>query len=212
VSPIGLEEAAAALVEVGAWMDGRGWLPATAGNLSVRLGSGRIAITRSGPHKGRLSPRDVIEVELDGQALREGDRPSAETLLHCRRYRADPAVGAVLHGHSVAGTVLSRQLPGPSLVFEGYELLKAFGLASHAIQAELPMVENSQDIASLGSLIEDRLGEQRPCAVLPGYLIRGHGTYAWGLDLEAARNRLEAIEFLLACEIEARRGSAPPTP
>jgi len=38
-----------------------------------------------------------------------------------------------------------------------------------------------------------------------GYLIRGHGVYVWGADMDVALARLEALEFLLACEL-AHRG------
>jgi methylthioribulose-1-phosphate dehydratase len=38
-----------------------------------------------------------------------------------------------------------------------------------------------------------------------GYLIRGHGVYIWGADMDMALARLEGLEFLLACELERRR-------
>jgi methylthioribulose-1-phosphate dehydratase len=40
---------------------------------------------------------------------------------------------------------------------------------------------------------------------VPAYLIRGHGTYAWGKDLDEAERIIEALEHLLMCEIEALR-------
>ncbi|MDB5378810.1 MAG: Methylthioribulose 1-phosphate dehydratase, partial [Rubritepida sp.] len=39
----------------------------------------------------------------------------------------------------------------------------------------------------------------------PGYLIRGHGLYVWADDMPGALMRLEALEFMLACELETRR-------
>ena len=33
----------------------------------------------------------------------------------------------------------------------------------------------------------------------PGFLVRGHGLYAWGKDLTAARRHIEGFEFLFAC-------------
>jgi len=38
----------------------------------------------------------------------------------------------------------------------------------------------------------------------PGYLIRGHGLYAWGADMGAAVRHLEAFEFLLQCALLTR--------
>src|SRR5689334_16420567 len=104
-----------AIVDAGRRMDARGWVPATAGNISVRLEDGRIAITRSGGHKGFLDSGHVMQADLDGRPLTQGMKPSAETLLHCQVYRLVPQAGAVLHGHSVAATVLSMLTPEPAI-------------------------------------------------------------------------------------------------
>jgi methylthioribulose-1-phosphate dehydratase len=198
-----LAEATAAIIAAGQRLDRFGWVPATAGNISVRLRDGTMAITRSGGHKGFLDADGVIRVGLDGQPLREGDRPSAETGLHCGIYRRFPEAGAVLHGHSVPVTVLSRRLGG-SIRLQGYELLKAFpGLPTHEAAVELPIFDNDQDISRLQGVVEARwAGED---AVLPGYLLRGHGIYVWGADMPQALMRLEAVEFMLRCELEAGR-------
>lgn len=195
--------AADAIVAAGQRMDRLGWVPATAGNLSMRLGDGSVAITRSGPHKGFLSKADVIRVDLQGRPLRQGDKPSAETGLHCGIYRRFPEAGAVLHGHSVACTVLSRRAR-ESVTLTGYELLKAFpGLATHEASVTLPILDNDQDIAELQRALEGRWdGLDEPP---PGYLIRGHGIYVWGAAMPAALMRLEALEFMLACELEQGR-------
>ena len=66
------------LAEVGRRLDSRGWAPATAGNYSVRLADGSVAITTSGKHKGRLTADDFMRVDLDGNPLTPG-KPSAET-------------------------------------------------------------------------------------------------------------------------------------
>ena len=184
-------------------MDARGWVPATAGNISVRLDDGRIAITSSGTHKGFLQPSDVMAVDLDGHSLTPGKKPSAETLLHCQLYRLFPRTGAVLHGHSVAATVLSMA-GNHGIRMQGYELFKAFeGQSTHDATLDLPVFPNDQDIAGLAREIEPRLIEGCPL----GYVIRGHGVYIWGPDMPTALARLEGLEFLLACELERRRFS-----
>jgi methylthioribulose-1-phosphate dehydratase len=82
--------AAEHIIRAGRRMDQRGWVPATAGNISVRIEGARIAITRSGGHKGFLDSFSVIEVDLDGNVVTRDAKPSAETLLHCQIYRAFP--------------------------------------------------------------------------------------------------------------------------
>ncbi|WP_160122678.1 methylthioribulose 1-phosphate dehydratase [Rhodovarius lipocyclicus] len=194
---------ATAIIEAGRRMDARGWVPATAGNFSVRLGPGRIAITRSGFHKGLLTPDALMVVDEAGVAEDASLRPSAETGLHCGIYRRFPQAGAALHGHSVPVTVLSRRVGG-AITLSGYELLKAFpGLATHEASISLPVLDNDQDIPRLQSRVE-ALWDQGATHI-PGYLIRGHGVYVWGRDMPEALLRLEALEFMLACELEARK-------
>jgi methylthioribulose-1-phosphate dehydratase len=195
------------IIRAGRRMDLRGWVPATAGNISVRFHDydtareGRIAITRSGGHKGFLDSFSVIEVDLDGRPMGADDKPSAETLLHCQIYRMFPDAGAVLHGHSVAGTVLSMAEPGDRITFSGYELFKAFaGQKTHATTLTLPLFDNDQDMARLAGVVAPHLAE---CAM--GYYIRGHGIYVWAADMDSALARLEAVEFLLECELARRR-------
>lgn len=194
--------AAAALVAVGQRLDARGLAPATAGNYSMRLDDGSIAVTVSGAHKGQLMPEQVMRVAPDGTPL-DGKRPSAETLLHCLVYDIDPAAGAVLHTHSVAGTVLSRALAGqPAITFTGYELIKIFpGNPTHEASIAMPLVGNSQDMAALAAQLRPILAGQ--AQLLPAFYIGGHGLYAWGPTLEKAEHIVEASEFLLACELEA---------
>ena len=199
----GFLSTAAAIAAIGCDLYGLGWLPATSGNLSVRLDRDSCAITVSGRHKGRLTAGDIMQVDLVGEPLSPG-RPSAETLLHTSLYRWSEDIGAVLHTHGPASTVLGLRHAGRDrVVLAGYELLKAFaGIATHATRLAFPIFENTQDIAALSDDVLARLdGAPPPCY---GYLIRGHGTYVWGRDLDEARRHLEALEYLAACELALR--------
>jgi methylthioribulose-1-phosphate dehydratase len=193
-------EGAAALVEAGRQLHARGWVPATSGNLSVRLDEDHVGITVSGRHKGRLTTDDIMVVDMDGNSL-DGRRPSAETLLHTQIYRRFPEAGAVLHTHSVNATLLSR-LAGGEVVLEGYELLKAFeGVATHEARLVVPVFPNDQDIAGLAAMVATRI---QGCAPVYAYLIAGHGVYSWGRTVEDALRHLEALEFLFECELRMR--------
>ena len=197
-------ECAGEIVRAGKFADQRGWTPATSGNFSMRLDSDHIAITESGAAKGSLTEAQILVVDRQGQAREPGKRPSAETALHWEAYERDAAIGAVVHTHSLAATALSRIAAGESaLVIEGYELSKAFeGVDTHAARLELPLLENDQDTRRLAQ--EARAAIQRERAV-PGYLIRGHGSYTWGENMKLALRHAEALEFLLACLLEERR-------
>jgi methylthioribulose-1-phosphate dehydratase len=196
-----LDQAVQAITAIGQRLDARGLAAATSGNYSARLADGRIAITVSGRHKGRLGAKDVMVVDGQGSPL-EDQRPSAETALHTLLYRLYPHVTGVLHVHSVASTTLSRHLGAAGEIpLHGYEMLKAFpGVTTHETVVHIPVFENSQDIPMMAETVARRLREQ---PALSAYLIRGHGVYGWGRDLEEAERVIEALEHLLLCEIQA---------
>jgi len=79
---------------------------------------------------------------------------------------------------------------------------KAIGLRTHESVVEIPVFANDQDTVRLAAAIEARLGAD---AAVPGYLLAGHGLYAWGATAADARRHVEGLEFLLACHLEERR-------
>ena len=180
-----------------------GWTPATSSNFSRRLNDLHAAITVSGRDKGKLTEADIMVVDFDGKAVGTDNRPSAETLLHTQLYRRFPEIGCVLHTHSHVQTVASRLFaPQGHVRFEGYELQKAFyGNTTHEGAMDVPVFPNTQDMPELAAWVDAKLDEQ----CMWGYLIDGHGLYAWGRDMAEARRHLEAFEFLLGCELELRR-------
>lgn len=194
---------AIALAAAGADLYQRGWVPATSGNFSLRLDDDSALLTASGKHKGQLAPTDFIAVDLDGQPLSDG-KPSAETLLHTSLYRRFPNLGAVLHCHSPDATLTSRlHAQSGYIALRDYELLKAFpGIDSHDCAVNIPIFANTQDIAALAIEVDEYLAERPDC---PGYLIQGHGLYCWGNTLEDCMRNLEALEFMLHCELEMQR-------
>jgi methylthioribulose-1-phosphate dehydratase len=194
------DNAISSLVAFGRQAYARGWVPATSGNFSCRVPDG-IAITVSGRDKGRLTEADIMRLDDQGRAA-DARRPSAETGLHVMLYRRFPQAHAVLHTHSANATVLSM-LSGPELRLHGYEVLKAFpDVGTHEARMRVPVFDNDQDIGRLSRAVEADLQANGP---VPGFLIRGHGLYAWGTGVDDAARQVEAYEFLFECEILLRR-------
>lgn len=181
----------------------RGWTPATSSNFSRRIDAQHAAITVSGRDKGRLTDDDIMVVDLEGQPVATDRKSSAETLLHTQLYKRFPEVGCILHTHSQNQTIASRLFAGAGhMRLDGYELLKAFrGNDTHETEIVVPVLPNSQDMHTLAAQV-DALLDRRP---MWGYLIDGHGLYAWGTDMAEARRHLEAFEFLIGCELELRK-------
>ncbi|QEQ97090.1 methylthioribulose 1-phosphate dehydratase [Neptunomonas concharum] len=188
------------VIDAGKWIDQQGWCPATGGNFSVRIDAKHAWVTASGKHKGALTPEDLLQVDLKGVVIGSEKRPSAETLLHMALYGLDADIGAVLHTHSVSSTVLSRLVDGDVLTLRGYEMQKSLsGNTTHDAEAAIHVFDNTQDMPELAAQLHQRW-LQRPLQW--GFLVRGHGLYAWGRDMAEARRHLEGLEFLFACELE----------
>jgi methylthioribulose-1-phosphate dehydratase len=181
----------------------QGWTPATAGNFSMRMSPEHAAITISGKDKGRLTEADIMVVDMANNPVATHHRPSAEAALHTHLYRRFPDVGAVLHTHSPTQTIAGLLYADQGRVrLRGYELFKALrGHTTHEAELDLPVVPNSQDMDDLTASVDAVLTQPNTW----GYLIAGHGLYAWGRDISEARRHLDAFEFMLGCELEMRR-------
>jgi methylthioribulose-1-phosphate dehydratase len=170
----------------------------------VRHGE-RILITASGLDKGALTPDGLLEIDLEGRVLGGDGKPSAETELHLVLYKARPAVGAILHVHSVWNTLLSGFHEAAGFVaIGGYELLKGLsGVATHEHVEQVPILKNSQNYTELTAELATALDKFLDAH---GVLLSRHGLYTWGESVAEARRHLEALEFLF--EVEGRNAQA----
>ncbi|MCB0219316.1 MAG: methylthioribulose 1-phosphate dehydratase [Chrysiogenetes bacterium] len=198
-----------ALCEAVGRLAAQGLCRGTSGNFSARLSADplRLVLTRSGRDKSRLGPEDLMVVDGEGApADGESGTPSAEALLHGVIARHANA-GAILHVHSPANTLLGMHFQDKGGFWvSGYEMLKGLeGVTTHDASVFVPVVRNSQDMEVIRAWLEPQLA-QTPG--LRGFLIAGHGLYAWGADVAQAYRHVEIFEFLFECL--ARRTSFGP--
>ena len=180
----------------------RQWCPATGGNFSARIDDQHCLITRSGCDKSRLVIEDLITCNFEGEAQDTEHRPSAETALHTRLYQLDDTIGCVLHTHSVNATVLSR-LAGDALTLSGYEMQKSLrDNQSHDETISVAVFDNTQNIPALAHKVARQYNNGK--LTQPGLLVRGHGLYAWGKDIDEARRHIEGFEFIFACLLQEK--------
>jgi methylthioribulose-1-phosphate dehydratase len=175
----------------------RGWVLGTSGNFSAVVNHDpvRLAITSSGVDKASVSAEHILLIDEAGDVLEGAGRPSAETLLHLAIVRLRGA-GAVLHTHSVWSNILSGAFASAGgFTIEGYEMLKGLeGVSTHEHAEWLPIIENSQDMTGLAGSVSETLSKNPQSH---GFLLRRHGLYTWGKDLEEAKRHVEILEFLL---------------
>ena len=198
------ESSADAIADTARELAALGWTPATSSNFSMRIDAEHAAITISGRDKGQLDRDDIMLIDMHGHAVGTEARPSAETALHTQVYRRWPDIGAVLHTHSRTQSVASRLFAGDGVIrLQGWELQKAIaGYTTHDSVLEIPVFPNTQHMPELVDQVDAWLDSGKP---LHAYLIDGHGIYTWGRDMAETHRHLEALEFLLGCELDLKK-------
>jgi methylthioribulose-1-phosphate dehydratase len=185
------------LAEIGKSFYSRGWVLGTSGNFSAIISQQplRLAITSTGVDKGSLVSDDFLEIDDAANVIRGHGYPSKEVLMHLAIIRCTNA-SVVLHTHSVPSTVLSNVYASKcGITFEGYEMLKGLeGIQSHQQREWLPILENSQEMIDLSQTAATILREHN---CVHGFLIRGHGLYTWGSNIQQAKHHVEILEFLM---------------
>lgn len=106
------------ICRVGKSLFERGYVHASAGNISVRLDDGFL-ITPTDACLGFLQPERLAKLDLQGQQI-SGDKASKTLSLHRQIYEAagehDPNTCCVIHTHSTHCVALSLQAHGPELL------------------------------------------------------------------------------------------------
>jgi methylthioribulose-1-phosphate dehydratase len=193
------------LVEIGREFYARGWVFGTSGNFSAvtQFDPLRLAITASGLDKGALTADRILEIDAGQQVLSGEGKPSAETRIHLAVIEHTGA-GAVLHTHSVWGNLLSdlHRVDG-AIPLSEQEMLKGLsGVTTHEHEERLPILDNTQDYEALSAQVADAIDEHPGCH---GVMLRRHGLYTWGRDLEEARRHVEILEYLFEVSVRARQ-------
>lgn len=106
------------ICRVGRSLFERGYVHATAGNISVRLDDGFL-ITPTDACLGQLDPARLARLDAHGKQL-SGDRASKTIALHTRIYAAarafDAHTASVIHTHSTHCVALTLQPAGDELL------------------------------------------------------------------------------------------------
>jgi methylthioribulose-1-phosphate dehydratase len=177
----------------------KGWSPATSTNYSFKDEKGQIWVSRSGVDKSQFQANDFIKINSKGDTIDEYThvKPSAETLIHCYIYELFPLTKVILHSHGINPVVLSS-IEKSDVLFEGFEIQKGFeGQTTHLNQIRIPIIDNSQEM----TFFEKELIYKKSLISYHCFIIRKHGTYAWGKSLFEAKRHLETLDYLCECKL-----------
>ena len=159
----------------------------TWGNVSgISRSDGLIVIKPSGVDYEKLSVKDMVVLDLNGNIVEGKHRPSSDTPTHIELYKAFSSIGGIAHSHSEYATIFAqacREIP-------------CFGTThADAFHGPVPVtrflskdeVDNGYEL-NTGRLIVERFSNLDPLAV-PGVLVSGHAPFTWGMDArDAVRN------------------------
>ncbi len=199
-----LEELKKRVYEANMLLPKYGLVTFTWGNVSeIDRESGLFAIKPSGVDYDKLTPEDMVIMDLDGNKVEGKYKPSSDTPTHLELYKAFDKIGGVVHTHSSYATSWAQA--GRSIPCYG---------TTHAdyIYGEVPCVRclTKEEIDSAyetntGLLIIDEFKRtNRDVSAVPCVLCKNHGPFAWGKDAhEAVHNAVvleEVAKMAYRCE------------
>jgi L-fuculose-phosphate aldolase len=165
---------------VGEWLCDRGFVPATDGNISLRLDDQHILTTPTCANKGRMNPDELVVTGLDGRKIGTGLEPSSELGMHLLIYRCRPDVRAICHAHppvatgfAAAGVSLNKAILCEAVLSLGAIPVAPYAMpGTPALSAALEPFVHGHDAILMGN----------------------HGVVTYGSDLVTAFHRVEAVE------------------
>ncbi|MEU6575213.1 aldolase [Streptomyces sp. NPDC046805] len=184
-----VDEARREIVRVGTSLFSRGYVHASAGNISARVGDGHL-ITPTDAALGFLEADRLALVDAGGEQV-AGDRASKTLTLHRRIYAADPTARFVVHTHSthLVGLTLSGVWSQDDVLppITPYYVMKV---------GHVPLIPyHRPGDPRVADLVTDRIAERAAAGTpIRAVLLDRLGPVVWGPDAAAALAVLEELE------------------
>lgn len=181
-----LEELKRRVYEANMLLPKHGLVTFTWGNVSeIDRETGYFAIKPSGVDYDKLTPEDMVLMDLNGNKVEGNYNPSSDTPTHLELYKAFPNIGGVVHTHSPWATSWAqagRNIPCYGTTHADY-IYGEVPCARCLTEEELKNYETNT-----GLLIVEVFKEKDYEAV-PAVLCKNHGPFTWGKDgFEAVHN------------------------
>jgi len=164
----------------------------TWGNVSgIDREKGLFVIKPSGVDYEKLTPEDMVVMDLEGNKVEGTYNPSSDTPTHLELYKAFSDIGGVVHTHSSYATSwaqASRSIPCYGTTHADYmygEIPCARSLSAEEINGEYEK--------NTGLLIIETFKDKDPNAV-PAVLCANHGPFSWGKDAYEAVHNAVVLE------------------
>ena len=192
----------------------RGLVTYTWGNVSgIDRESGLFVIKPSGVDYEKLSPEDMVVLDLDGNVVEGKYRPSSDTATHIELYKKYPEIGGVVHTHSPWATSwaqAAREIPCYGTTHADYfygTIPCARNLTKEEIDAGYEKNTGTVIIETFENLGINPM-------YTPGVLCANHGPFTWGKDAHEAVHNSVVLEEVakMATKTESINPRAPKAP
>jgi L-ribulose-5-phosphate 4-epimerase len=189
----------------------RGLVLYTFGNASgLSREQGLVAIKPSGVPYEKMTPADMVIVDLDGRVVEGALRPSSDLPTHVALYRAFPSVGGVVHTHSRHATAWAqacREIPCFGTTHADY----FYGPVPVTVPLTPAEIESEYEANTGVAIIRLMEGGRDPLGC-PAALVAGHGPFTWGQSAADAAHMAAIVEELaaIACQTLAINPAALP--
>ena len=172
----------------------RGLITYTWGNVSGRdAETGYFVIKPSGVDYDKLTPDDMVVVDLTGKVIEGKYRPSSDTPTHIELYKKYPEIGGIVHTHSPEATSWAqagRSIPLYGTTHADYfygPIPCARSLTKEEIEGEY---EKNTGLVIIETFEENGINPVHT----PGVLCCNHGPFTWGKDAAEAVHNAVVLE------------------
>ena len=168
-----------ALVDCGIRLVETGLVQGTWGNISVRLDDTHMLVTPSGLDYLRLTPADMVRVDINTMKHEGNIKPTSEKGLHAEVYKRRPDVKAIVHTHSKYLSVFAAAEEDMPVLKEFQDVFGTnVALAKYGLPGTSKLSKNTAD--ALGSNF--------------GVIMSHHGMAACGASLDEAFENCKKLE------------------
>lgn len=191
-----LEELKKIVCEANLELPKHGLVTFTWGNVSaIDREQGLFVIKPSGVDYDKLSPDNMVVMDLAGSQVEGTLNPSSDTATHLELYKAFPDIGGIVHTHSPWATSWAQAGRG----------IPCYG-TTHAdyMYGEIPCLRcltkeeiEAQYETNTGLLIVDYFKDKEYMA-MPACLCKNHGPFSWG------KNAMDAVHNAVVLEEVAK--------
>ena len=165
------------IIEACLYLQEKGLVARTWGNVSARLDGEYFIITPSGLDYNKTTPEDLVKVKIDDLSYDESQRkPSSEKLIHASAYKLRPDVNFIVHTHQLYASAICADEASVTLSDDTFVPCADYGLPS---------------TKKLAKNVEDCYRKFKNANI---FLMAKHGTICFGKDKDDALKNAEYLE------------------